>query len=267
MATREELLDNLFYTRDELDAISNMQADVFRLQSEFEDEKSYENIYEYYEDEKEFKRPFLGFYRELFKKITSNEGPKIVYIILAILALYAIFCAVHIPVYAFFRFIYEIMLDVLENSELSVYAWAFCPNEILINIVTLLLCIIIPEVIDKHVYKKKFAEANSKIDKANQKANAINDARSKENRLIQERNVSRYLKMQDLVKEGRNRIENLVLETGSWYPRDYYNLDAVNFFISAIQNQKADNIKECVNLYDTVQRHYEQLNKLDVSAS
>ncbi len=37
---------------------------------------------------------------------------------------------------------------------------------------------------------------------------------------------------------------------GAWFPKDYYYMDAVNFFISAIGNLRADNVKEMVNLYE-----------------
>lgn len=35
-----------------------------------------------------------------------------------------------------------------------------------------------------------------------------------------------------------------------WYPPDYYALDAVERFISIVQNHKADTVKEMVRVYD-----------------
>ena len=39
-------------------------------------------------------------------------------------------------------------------------------------------------------------------------------------------------------------------EVGGWYPPDYAFPDAVDFFISSIQNSRADNLKEAVNAYE-----------------
>lgn len=44
-----------------------------------------------------------------------------------------------------------------------------------------------------------------------------------------------------------------------WYPKDYYFMDAVDFFIASLENFKADNIKELVNLYDDTQYKATQL--------
>lgn len=45
---------------------------------------------------------------------------------------------------------------------------------------------------------------------------------------------------------------------GTWFPKDYYYMDAVNFFISAIGNLRADNVKEMVNLYED-KRHKDRM--------
>ncbi|MCM1121577.1 MAG: hypothetical protein NC416_03230 [Eubacterium sp.] len=52
---------------------------------------------------------------------------------------------------------------------------------------------------------------------------------------------------------------------GTWFPVDYYFLDAVEFFIKAIANHRADNVKEMVNLYEELQyreRTKEQLKNI-----
>lgn len=47
---------------------------------------------------------------------------------------------------------------------------------------------------------------------------------------------------------------------GTWFPVDYYCMDAVDFFISAVANQRADNVKELVNLYED-KRHKDRLEE------
>lgn len=41
------------------------------------------------------------------------------------------------------------------------------------------------------------------------------------------------------------------VEIAPWYPMDYDRLDAVDFFVTALRNQRADSIGELVNLYET----------------
>ena len=63
----------------------------------------------------------------------------------------------------------------------------------------------------------------------------------------------------DLSKEYF-RLQNELLErTSAWYPPDYYNLEAVAFFIHAIRNGKATTRAEMVNLFDETQHRKEML--------
>lgn len=48
----------------------------------------------------------------------------------------------------------------------------------------------------------------------------------------------------------------------TWFPKDYYYMDAVSFFISAIGNLRADNVKEMVNLYEDKKHKDRMENKL-----
>ena len=43
--------------------------------------------------------------------------------------------------------------------------------------------------------------------------------------------------------------------TSSWYPKNYYSLNAVNYFISAVENFRADSVKEMVNLFEAAKEH------------
>lgn len=45
----------------------------------------------------------------------------------------------------------------------------------------------------------------------------------------------------------------------SWYPMDYQNTDAANYFYSAIKNGKADSLREAVWLYDNYRQNREIL--------
>lgn len=53
----------------------------------------------------------------------------------------------------------------------------------------------------------------------------------------------------DLLAEINAIIEEMKRTTGSWYPPDYYVLDAAEKFISYVRNYRADSIGAAVNLY------------------
>lgn len=40
-------------------------------------------------------------------------------------------------------------------------------------------------------------------------------------------------------------------EVAPWYPMDYDNIAAVDFFLSAVRNHRATTVQEMVNLYET----------------
>lgn len=52
--------------------------------------------------------------------------------------------------------------------------------------------------------------------------------------------------------------KELFEKSGSWYPRAYYTQDAVEFFVNAVENYRADTVKEMVNLYEKSE-HYKRM--------
>ncbi|MDY4023305.1 MAG: hypothetical protein SPF57_04450 [Streptococcus orisratti] len=79
--------------------------------------------------------------------------------------------------------------------------------------------------------------------------------------------VSHNNQLQQLYNQESSSINQYVSEVTTigqgWYPKDYYTLHAVKYFIHCLENYKADTVKEMVQLYDTYidrqQRHaYEQ---------
>ena len=59
------------------------------------------------------------------------------------------------------------------------------------------------------------------------------------------------------IKQQRQKLNQLI--TG-WYPKDYCSLEAVNFFIGAISNYKADHMKEAVIMFDDSQHKQKMLS-------
>lgn len=86
---------------------------------------------------------------------------------------------------------------------------------------------------------------NQKIAAANQDATTNNEqVRAKRKQLHDQ-----YLALQ---RELQNNAPN-------WFPPDYYNIEAVNFFVHAIRNGRADSVKEMVNLFESTSQHKEML--------
>ena len=86
------------------------------------------------------------------------------------------------------------------------------------------------------------------VDSQNAQIQAQNQQIMQQNEMIQNRRremYNSYLAMKD----------ELLRNTQSWYPPNYYSQDAVTFFITAIQNFRADNLKEAINLYETTEQH------------
>ena len=45
-----------------------------------------------------------------------------------------------------------------------------------------------------------------------------------------------------------------------WFPPDYYNMEAVDFFINVVRNSRADSVKEMVNLFESTAQHQEMIS-------
>lgn len=64
-----------------------------------------------------------------------------------------------------------------------------------------------------------------------------------------------YTKNVQQLNTYKNDLYN---QTSLWYPRAYYTQDAIAFFIDAVENYRADTVKELVNLYETSE-HYRRM--------
>ena len=84
------------------------------------------------------------------------------------------------------------------------------------------------------------------IRKNNQHVEKKNTAISQQNSELQAQYDRTAQQLAALKKE-------LFGKTSSWYPKSYYSLNAVEFFINAVENYRADSVKEMVNLFETTQ--------------
>ena len=72
-----------------------------------------------------------------------------------------------------------------------------------------------------------------------------------ENKEIVTRNEQLRIQEQSILNELQQVQTIYQNRISSWYPVDYCTVDAVEFFYNAINNYRADNLKEAINLYET----------------
>lgn len=72
----------------------------------------------------------------------------------------------------------------------------------------------------------------------------------KNNRFVEMYNNKLQAQYDETVYNIDTLKKELYQRCGSWYPKSYYCLDAVDFFIKVIENYRADTVKEMVNLYE-----------------
>lgn len=99
------------------------------------------------------------------------------------------------------------------------------------------------------VMKVYYQSANKSIDQKNEQIAAQNQAIT--------------AREQEVIDELRNMQQVYQEKLGAWYPESYCSIDAAEFFLDAIKNYRADNIKEAINLYETTlhQRRVEDNQK------
>ena len=77
-----------------------------------------------------------------------------------------------------------------------------------------------------------------------------NNKIQKQNTAIAQRNNDISVRVNQLTVQIGNQVQNLWNNVSFWYPPDYLCMDAVNFFVHAFRNGRADSMKEAINLYE-----------------
>lgn len=87
----------------------------------------------------------------------------------------------------------------------------------------------------------------------------------------QNRNSPLYEAEIEVIQQIKNIHAQYAREILTWYPNNYCSIDAVKFFIDAVRNFRADNIKEAINLYEDAlhkgRMEYAQQQMLDNQAA
>lgn len=118
-----------------------------------------------------------------------------------------------------------------------------------------------------HMIRKKGKQNRTKKrsvkDQQGRAQTAIQNAQiDEENAKIEAENAV-IIKQAEALANEMEQIQALANQRLTWYPRNYCYSHAVRYFISAVENFRADTIKEAVNLYVEELRHREHMDKLD----
>lgn len=87
-----------------------------------------------------------------------------------------------------------------------------------------------------------------------------NNAVDKRNAEIEQGNAQLQMQYDETVAELKQLKQELAAYGKGWYPADYYSLDAVNFFISAVANLRATNMQQAILRFDEAQYKQKMLD-------
>lgn len=132
-----------------------------------------------------------------------------------------------------------------------------------LRLVLLVVMIGVPVHIIRKNKKIKRTQARSARDQQGRAQTVLLNAQiDEENAKIEAENAV-IIKQAEALAEEIAQIQALADQRLTWYPRDYCYSHAVRYFISTVENYRADTIKEAVNLYIEELRHQEHMEKLD----
>lgn len=113
------------------------------------------------------------------------------------------------------------------------------------------------ELIFFRMYNQRYVVGkNKRADAHNRAVMAATDAA---NERIDAYNQPINARRKQLADQYRQLCEELQRNTGDWFPPDYYSIEAVEHFIHAVRNHKADNVRDMVLEYDASQERAKSL--------
>ena len=126
------------------------------------------------------------------------------------------------------------------GMELQVMVW---------NIVNLVVSAIIGAVL--------YGVISKSADKGRERKNAAID---QSNAQVEANNQALAQSIEQTKQEIFAVQQRWAAEVAPWYPMDYDNIDAVDFFLTAVRNHRASTVQEMVNLYET-ERHQRRMEQ------
>lgn len=237
METREELINGLRYVKTQIEqilAVTNRQVEIV---ADFREEK------------------------EIISTSDTKGKLKI-----ALICLYAVFVfdniiisvACHSPTYFFIALACGIFMYVSRKKEQHKKLQKIGMAAIVLYMVYCLFLVLASRIIIAIILTLIMIAATIYV--VIKAIKMRNEKVIEENAKTVEYNAQVQQEYDETVEELDKLKNDLYAQSGSWYPKDYYSLEAANFFLSAVENYKADTIKEIVLLFDDTQYKTEMLN-------
>lgn len=226
METREELLNGLNYVKELISKIINVQQRQVKIVAQYREEEASISV--------------AG---------VKNKGKMLMIVLLALINAFYLVIALAGGGFGFFIF-YLILEGVLgltwkKKSKLKIAALA------LLVIITVGTCILLFENMTTGIAEILIVLLVIVIAVIVYGIRWKNQQIDKKNALINDQNNELHKQYDVTVQQLKQLKQELFQNTSSWYPRNYYCLDAVDFFIHAVANYRADTVKEMVNLFES----------------
>lgn len=236
---REQLLNGLYFVRDKINRILNFYEGERRLEAQFREEQATIGM-------KNTPRLVLmvvyfacGFIELVMIPYTLREG------IFGILLMAAAFISFFIPIGSLFRqkplegiakkgFVTFVVIFVLQFGGNVIQS----PRAIFVLMIPAGIVIAVAVII-------------------------INIKTKKNNVQIRQINAELAQQYCQLEAEINREQAELWKKTGGWYPKNYYNKFAIDWFVQAVENYRCDTVKELVREYETSEYQRQMLEGQD----
>lgn len=236
MNSREELLQGLYYVRNQVNQIFNIYEQQRRVVASYRSKKQNISTSGVQNQSKIILgiilAAVLGMY--LLMALISGKFFELEIAAVAIVILY-----VKRNEKSMLKILaYGILIMLTVSLVYTVFAGGYYLDMIIMAVFAIAALVAILVVV--RVKNQKIDEHNIEVDVNNMHAQVLYD---------------QTVQLLDACKK------ELFQNSSSWYPRAYYTKDAIEFFISAVENFRADTVKEMVNLYEKSE-HYRRMEAI-----
>lgn len=253
ITTREELLNGLYYVHDRLSVLAKLMERYVQMERAYRAKLAYTGLQDHT--------------AEIQTKSVTSKGKLLlialgstVAVFYALLSLLsgmglgsALVFAVPILILIFAKEQKKLRLAALVFL-VAMVAWftyvlvQYAPPAATIILGVLMAVVLAGETAVILFYNGRYVvRKNQQADAHNAKVIRATDAKNAE---IAQSNALVSQKRAELMNRYDQVCGELKQNTGSWFPPDYYSLEAVEHFIKAVENHKADTVKEMILEYD-----------------
>lgn len=222
MDTREELLRGLRYCKSQIDAITNMYEQEIEVENNFraayktvnvKDKKTIFNIAKW--------AVFIGL-MIYYLSVTYARSGMVVFVLN--LAAVVILFATKKKGGTLRKVTFVIMTYCIISFVYQMIKYNLVVAFITIIVLPVAVLIVVAMILYNAIMKKKNEE-------------------------VATNNSYYYSQYDELEAQIQNIRQELISNTSNWYPKDYYNAYAVNWFVQAVENFQCNTMQECIQQF------------------